>query len=207
MKKIFMLHLTLAWKRNCVYLLLATVLLAITQFCAAQSPLLPPMKNPKLNKNVCPFANRIINPDSTLRINPLYNHIINPILNYKINPDSNALLDPKRNLVINPHSNYAINPLNTPAIHPFMNENLRFLFEFDGDNSLVGYIVPVNYSVMNCFDLKGNWTGYYILANKVNTYLQFDLNDKWTGVFLCDNLYEGYNQFDKNLAWTKKHCN
>src|SRR4030095_8213688 len=97
--------------------------------------------------------------------------------------------------------------LNTPTVHPFMNQNLRPLFEFAGEDTLIGYIARANQSVMNCFDLKGNWTGYYVLANGNNTYLQFDLNDKWTGIFLCDNLNEGFNQFNKALAWTKKHCN
>lgn len=207
MKKICALHYGLALKKTCRYLLLTTALLATLQFCVAQAPLLPAIKNPKLNKSICPFANKAINPDSTLRINPVYNHTINPISNSTINPDSNALLDPKKNPAINPHSNSAINPLATPTIHPFMNSNLSFLFEFDGDDALIGYIVPVNHAVMNCFDLKGNWTGYYVLANKINTYLQFDLNDSWTGIFICDNLQEGFNQFDKKLAWTRKHCN
>jgi len=188
-------------------LVVATVLLSGIECCLAQAPGLPLMKDPSFNKNISPYTNKRINPDSTIIINPKFNRTINPFFSSRMNPDSNGSLNPKKNPEFNPHTNVAINPLYTPAVHPFMNKNLKLLFEFNKDNLLIGYIAPANTFVMNCFDLKGDWIGYYVLANGNDTFLQFDLNDQWTGIFLCNNLNEGFNQFDKTMTWTGKHCN
>ena len=75
---------------------------------------------------------------------------------------------------------------------------------FNKSDELIGYITQASKDILLCFDVKGEWTCYYIRTAQ-GTYNLFDKSGNWTGNYLCYDDKVGYNQFDKDGAWTGQH--
>lgn len=186
-------------------ILLNTVLVLVFLLFGKQPKAQEPSQqhNPKIDLNLSPFHN--------LNINPEYNPGINPVNNWNINPSYNKLINPVENGKINPKVNQEINPLHNQLLNPMMYKNLyprnstwKGLYIYDEKDSLIGYITKPVRNILICFDIKGNWTCYYVLTDE-GTYNHFEMNGEWTGDYLCSDANAGYNVFNKQGSWTGKH--
>jgi hypothetical protein len=156
--------------------------------------------DPKLDINLSPNSNSLINPEKNSTINPLYNWNINPEHNNQVNPDLNSSINPLNHYEFNPEMNKDLNPMFHNEFHP-KSPLWRGLYIFDKDDELIGYVSVATQQLMLSFDRLSGWNGFFVrAANGVFNF--FDSKGEWTGQFLCFDSVIGYNLFDKGGAWT-----
>lgn len=161
------------------------------------------LHNPKIDLSLSPVHNRNISPEFNPGINPKTNWNINPAYNKVINPAENNRINPKTNADLNPMNNHLLNPMFYKNLNP-KNVSWRGLYLYDEKDNLIGYITMPMRNVFICFDIKSEWTCYYVLTPE-GTYNHFEKNGDWTGNYLCSDSNGGYNVFTKEGNWTGNH--
>lgn len=160
-------------------------------------------QNPKIDLSLSPEHNRNISPNYNPGINPKTNWNINPDYNKLINPEKNNKINPKLNASLNPFSNQLLNPMMYKTLNP-KNSLWKGYYLYDERDNLIGFITKPMNDVLICFDLRGEWTCYYVLTPE-GTYNHFEKSAEWTGNYICSDLNGGYNIFNKEGNWTGKH--
>jgi len=161
------------------------------------------LHNPKVDLSLSPVHNRNISPEHNPGINPKTNWNINPVYNKTINPAENKRINPKTNAELNPLNNQMLNPMLYKNLNP-KNAAWRGLYLYDEKDNLIGYITKPMKDVLICFDIKGEWTCYYVLTPE-GTYNHFEKSGEWTGNYLCSDSSTGFNVFNKEGNWTGAH--
>jgi len=159
--------------------------------------------NPKMDVNLSPQTNGIINPFKNSKINPKFNWNINPSKTSTLNPTVNQAINPLNNIGFNPCENQSINPMYQNLLHP-KNPQWKGLYMYDKDDNLAGYITKATQDVMLCFDRNSEWCGFYVRAEQ-NIFNHFDMKAQFTGDFICYDSMFGYNEFGKDGEWTGRH--
>ena len=159
--------------------------------------------NPKLDVNLSPATNNVINPEKNSRINPKFNWNLNPGKTSNLNPVTNTAINPLNNLDFNPNDNQNINPMYQNTLHP-KNPMWKGLYMYDKDDNLVGYLTKATQDVMLCFDVNTEWCGFYVRAEH-NIFNHFDMKAQFTGMFICYDSMFGFNEFNKDGQWTGRH--
>ncbi|RYY30784.1 MAG: hypothetical protein EOO04_03870 [Chitinophagaceae bacterium] len=118
--------------------------------------------NPKMDVNLSPGTNGVINPIKNSKINPMFNWNLNPVKTSNLNPAENTAINPLNNPDFNPNENQHLNPMYQNVLHP-KNPMWKGLYLYDKEDNLVGYITKATQDVMLCFDLDSQWCGFYVI--------------------------------------------
>ncbi len=169
----------------------------------AKSQVLPVSHNPKVEVYLSPANNYKISPETNALINPRINWKINPQKNKQLNPTENTSINPQFKPELNPNVTQSINPLINISLHPSGNQ-WRISYLFNKSDDLVGYLTEASANILLCFDLKGEWTCYYVRSSE-GSFNQFNSDGSWTGNYICYDNTAGYNQFDKDAKFTGMH--
>lgn len=184
-----------------IYKFIFIVFLAISVKANGQD--LPVTHNPKVEIYLSPANNKKICPDNNALINPRINWKINPLKNKDLNPIENTNINPRFKPELNPAITESINPLLNIGLHP-SGHQWKLFYLFNKNDELAGFLTQPSANVLLCFDVKGEWTCYYVRSAE-GTYNLFDREGTWTGNYICYDNNAGYNQFDKEGNWTGMH--
>lgn len=180
-----------------------SILMLLLIWQSGITQLLDTKHDPKLDINLSPASNSIINPDKNSNINPKYNWNINPIHNADVNPETNSTINPLDHFELNPDINKNLNPMYHNEYHP-RNPSWKGLYIFNKSDEVIGYVSVATQQLMLLFDGQAEWTGFCVKAGN-GIYNIYDIKGIWTGKYLCFDSLIGYNLFEKDGTWNGQH--